>query len=65
MSQTLSVSGMSCGHCERTVEEALEAVPGVTTATADRENGTATVDGEATPETLVEAVVEAGYDASA
>ena len=65
MSQTITVDGMSCEHCEQTVEKALEGVAGVTSATADHEAGTATVDGEATPDTLVDAVEDAGYEASA
>ena len=65
MSQTLTVEGMSCDHCEQTVEEALEGVEGVTEVTADHESDTVTVDGSADPESLVRAVEDAGYDASA
>ena len=65
MSQTLTVDEMSCEHCEQTVEEALEGVEGVTEATADHESDTVTVDGSADPESLVRAVEDAGYDASA
>jgi len=62
---TLTVEGMTCGHCEQKVETALEGVDGVTDATADRDAGTATVDGDADPATLVAAVEDAGYSASA
>ena len=65
MTQTLTVEGMSCGGCEQNVVAALEAIEGVTDAEADRERGTATVEGEADTDTLVQAVVDAGYDASA
>lgn len=65
MTQTITVDGMSCGHCEQTVEEALEEVDGVRTATADHEAAQATVEGSAETGTLVTAVEEAGYDASA
>lgn len=65
MSQTITVDGMSCEHCEQTVEEALEAVAGVTSATADHEAGTATIEGTAEPDTLITAVEDAGYDAAA
>lgn len=65
MSQTITVDGMSCDHCEQTVEDALEEIAGVTSATADREAGTATIDGDAAPNTLVDAVEDAGYEASA
>jgi copper chaperone CopZ len=65
MNRTITVEGMSCGHCEQTVEEALEGIDGVTAATADRETDSATVEGSAAPEQLVSAVEKAGYDASA
>lgn len=65
MSQTLTVEGMSCGHCEQTVQEALEGVDGVTKATADHETAEVTVEGSAETETLVTAVEQVGYDASA
>jgi len=65
VSTTLTVEGMSCGGCEQTVVEALESVSGVTHAEADRETNSATVEGDADSETLVQAVVDAGYDASA
>lgn len=65
MSQTITVEGMSCEHCEQTVEEALEEVAGVASATADRDSESATVEGSAEPGVLVTAVENAGYEASA
>lgn len=65
MSETITVEGMTCGHCEQTVEEALEDVTGVTAVTADREAETVTVEGDADKQALVDAVDEAGYEASA
>lgn len=65
MTQRLTVEGMSCGHCEQTVEDALSDVEGVESATADREAAAATVEGDADAEELVAAVEDAGYDASA
>ena len=43
MKKTLKVEGMMCGHCEARVKKALEAVPGVESAVADHNNGTAVV----------------------
>jgi len=63
MTQTITVEGMTCEHCEQTVEEALREVSGVTDATADREAEQASVDGDAEATVLVEAVEEAGYTA--
>lgn len=65
MTRTITVEGMSCDHCEGTVEEALESVAGVESATADRDAGSATVEGDADVDDLVTAVDDAGYEASA
>lgn len=65
MSQKLTVEGMSCEHCEQTVEDALEGVAGVRDAAADREYERVTVEGDADPDALVAAVEDVGYDASA
>ncbi len=43
MERTLKVEGMMCEHCEATVKKALEAIPGVESAVADRNAGTAVV----------------------
>ena len=43
MTKTLKVEGMMCGHCEARVRKALEAVPGVESAVADHNKGTAVV----------------------
>ncbi|ELZ81067.1 copA N-terminal domain-containing protein [Haloferax elongans ATCC BAA-1513] len=64
MSTTLTVTGMTCEHCEGRVVDALESVSGVASATADRETDAATVEGDADVESLVAAVEDAGYDAS-
>lgn len=64
MATTLTVEGMSCGGCEQTVVDALESVSGVESAEADRENDSATVEGDADTAALVSAVSDAGYDAS-
>lgn len=60
---TITVEGMTCGHCEQTVEEALRGVSGVIDATADRDAEQAIVDGDAAVTALLQAVEEAGYSA--
>jgi copper chaperone len=65
MSMMITVEGMSCNHCEETVEEALEGVTGVRKAEADHSADQVTVDGDSDLEDLVAAVEAAGYDASA
>ena len=65
MTKTLKVEGMMCGHCEAHVKKALEAIPGVASATADHEKGQAVVvlNGEVADSDLIHAVEEAGYHA--
>ncbi|WP_436909824.1 CopZ family metallochaperone [Halosimplex marinum] len=65
MSTTLTVEGMTCEHCEQSVEEALESVDGVEVISVDRDAERATVEGDADPDALVAAVEDAGYEASA
>lgn len=64
MTRTLTVEGMTCAHCEGTVEDALEGVDGVKDATADRDSEQVTVEGDADPDAMVAAVEDAGYDAT-
>ena len=47
MTTELTVTGMTCGHCEKAVREALQQVPGVQTVLVDRAAGQATVTGDA------------------
>jgi copper chaperone CopZ len=65
MNRTISVEGMTCEHCEQTVEEALSGVSGVTGVTVDREAERADVEGDADEAELVQAVEGAGYTAHA
>lgn len=59
---TYAVAGMSCAHCEAAVREEVEAIDGVTSATASAAAGTLVVTGEATREQIAAAVDEAGYE---
>ena len=61
----LTVTGMTCGHCEMRVKMALEKVPGVKEAKTDHEKDLAviTTDGEVDMDALVKAVKDAGYEA--
>lgn len=65
MTTTITVEGMTCGHCEQTVEEALEDVDGVRAVSADREAAQVTVEGDAETDAIVAAVEDAGYRATA
>ena len=59
-----SVTGMSCGHCEKSVSSEVSAIPGVTEVAADAKAGTVTVSSAAPlDEDQVRAAVdEAGYE---
>ncbi|WP_328617347.1 heavy-metal-associated domain-containing protein [Amycolatopsis sp. NBC_00355] len=60
---TYTVSGMTCGHCARSVEEQIRALDGVTAVAADPATGAVTVSSAAAlaVEDVRGAVEEAGY----
>ncbi|WP_324643573.1 heavy-metal-associated domain-containing protein [Pseudarthrobacter sp. LT1] len=63
---TISVSGMTCGHCVSAVSEELEALEGVEAVSVDLNAGgistvTVTSATELSPAEIGEAVAEAGY----
>ena len=62
--RTLSVPDMSCGHCELSVQEALDGLGGVRGSKADHKMGTVEVTYEAdkvTHERFEGAIEEVGY----
>ncbi|WP_448920269.1 heavy metal translocating P-type ATPase [Eubacterium sp.] len=63
MTKTIKIDGMMCPHCEAAVKKALEAIDGVTSATASHNEKQATVELSKDVETatLEQAVVDAGY----
>ena len=60
----ITVKGMMCGHCEGHVKKALEAIDGITSATASHEENLVTIETSKTvDEALIKAAVEeAGYE---
>jgi Cu+-exporting ATPase len=56
----LSIAGMSCAGCVATVEKALQAVPGVESASVNFAEHTALVTGDAAADVLVGAVMDPG-----
>ncbi len=60
----LSISGMHCAACVATVENALSGVPGVTQASVNIAERTATVMGSAPTSSLINAVAATGYSAA-
>ena len=64
--ETLTITGMSCGHCVRAVQTALESVDGVNVEDIRVGEARVRYDNEAVSHTsLVQVVEEAGYTVSA
>ena len=60
---TMAISGMSCGSCVGAVRRALDAVPGAHADTVAVGSATISYDDTRTsPETIAQAVREAGYE---
>ena len=59
-----TVTGMTCAACQARVEKAVSAVPGVESCAVNLLTGSMGVEGTATPEAVVAAVVAAGYGAT-
>ena len=60
---TLTVPGMTCGHCEAAVKREVGSVSGVTAVTVDLDSKVVTVSGaDLDRDAIVEAIDEAGYD---
>jgi len=60
---TVTVSGMSCGHCATSVREELTDIPGVRAVDVDLASGNVTIahDGEVESAAIRSAVEDAGY----
>jgi copper chaperone len=68
MKASFEVSGMTCGGCERSVQNALTSRKGVSAAKADRTTGTVTVDfdpAQIQKDALAKAITEAGFQVGA
>ena len=61
--ETYTVTGMTCDHCSRSVSAEVNAVAGVMAVDVDLATGRVTVTSEqpVSPDTIREAVAEAGY----
>jgi copper chaperone len=60
---SLTISGMTCNHCVANAEKALQAVSGVDSIKVTLEPGGAVITGTADANTLIAAVIGAGYEA--
>lgn len=61
--QTVTVSGMTCGHCATSVREEVGGLPGVRAVEVDLASGLVTIDSDnqLDPSAISDAVAEAGY----
>ncbi len=61
MHQVLNVQGMTCGHCERAVTEAVKTIDPQATVKIDLATGIVEIDSAQSRETLSKAIAEEGY----
>lgn len=61
--QTVTVTGMTCGHCATSVRAEVGGIPGVRTVDVDLSTGLVTIGSEnqLDPSAISDAVAEAGY----
>ena len=65
MQYHLTVTGMTCGHCEKAVTQAIKAVDPQAQVRIDRAQNRVELDSSASREALVRATTEEGYAVSA
>ncbi len=61
MNQTFDVKGMTCGHCERAVTQAVKAVDPAAEVKVDRATGKVEVQSTQPREEIAQAIAEEGY----
>ena len=65
METTLKIEGMTCGHCQKAVHQALLQVVGVESVQVDLEAKQARVSGNADREAMRQALEEEGFSLAA
>lgn len=61
MNQTFTVTGMTCGHCERAVKSAVQQLDPGAEVRIDRSANRVEVDSAQPREALAKAIAEEGY----
>jgi copper chaperone len=61
MNQIFTVTGMTCGHCEKAVTRALQQVDPQAQVQIDRAQNRVQVESTQSREALAQAIVEEGY----
>ena len=63
MKKVITINGMTCAHCQKRVEDALDAIGGVSAkVNLNKKCAVVTLKNEVSDETLLSAVKEAGYE---
>jgi copper chaperone len=65
MNQTFTVQGMTCGHCERAVTQAVKQVDPQAQVTIDRAVGKVDVQSDADHAAIAQAITDEGYAVAA
>ena len=65
MEHVFQVSGMTCGHCERAVQNAIAQVDAQAQTQIGRASGKVVVQSTAAREALAQAIQEEGYSVAA
>jgi len=65
MNQSFTVTGMSCGHCEKAVTQAIRQVDPLAEVRIDRSNNLVEVQSQQPRDTLSRAITEEGYAVAA
>ncbi len=61
MKQTFTVTGMTCGHCEKSVRQAILSLDPQAQVVIDRSQNLVEVDSQATREKIAASIAEEGY----
>lgn len=65
MNQTFTVTGMTCGHCEKSVTRALKQLDPQAEVKIDRSRNLVEVQSQQPREALAQAIAEEGYAVAA
>lgn len=65
MEQVFNVSGMTCGHCERSVTQAIKQLDPQAEIVIDRPAGTVQVRSEQARASIAQAIAQEGYAVAA
>jgi copper chaperone len=65
MNQIFDVKGMTCGHCEKAVTQAVQAVDPQARISIDRPSGKVEVQTSEAREAIARAIAEEGYEVAA